>query len=235
MESDVKTETKFENFDYETYFKNNPIAHSNQNRFEKSRELLKDPTLFKGKLRFVERVEYGECDECHAPIKLSDYWRGELVCKGCGLVMNDHMATLPDHELMQHTSTDKLETGSKVTDNERRALKRAGKVVIEHTDKSEWRKASYILEIDIISSQLMMTRQQKQIVREILETHKLREFHRRLNSKAIIAGICRYVLVKHNRVKELRYNREPFVSVGLDKQGYKVIERRLNAMSDLRI
>ncbi len=224
MESDVKNETKFENFDYEIYFKDNPIAHSKQNRFEKSRELLKDPTIFKGKLRFVERVEYGECPECHSSIKLSDYWCGELVCKGCGLVLNDQMATLPDHELMQHTSTDKLETGSKVTNNEKRALRKAGKKVINHTDMKEWRKSSYILAVDTATNEFMMPRHQKRYIQEIIDKYGIRKFHGWLNADAVILGLCMCQLRSNGRLINFqgKYTRK----VGLNKEHYAAIERK---------
>jgi len=203
--------------------------------FLKNRELLKTKKEYNGRKWHVEHSQLGECPECHYPVKATDSWRGETVCKQCGLVISDRAPALPDQELMKNRSTDKINKGSKTTHDEKEALKRAGKPVINHTDMKDWRKAQKILEIDRISNQLMMTKQQREIVREIVRTHNLRNFHRRLNTDAIIAGICRYVLVKQNRVKELRYNREPFVSVGLNKQGYRVIERRLNALDDLII
>lgn len=228
IESKEKSGTGTENFDYATFLAKSNIKHAKHDLFLKNRELLKEKKEHNGRPWPVEYAELSECPECGYPVKAMDHWRGETVCKGCGFVLTDSAPAIPDQEVLNHSSTDKLETGTKTTKDEKRALKRAGRNVLNHTDMSEWRRNQHLLTVDMISTHFMMNRKQKAIIFELLKEHSIRDFHKRLNSEAVITGICLYVMRHDGRLIPYR---DKFVrTTGLNELGYRVIKRNMDRM-----
>lgn len=228
IESKEKKGTVTENFDYATFLTKSNIKHAKHDLFLKNRELLKEKKEYNGRPWSVEYAELGECPECGYPVKAVDHWRGETVCKGCGFVLTDSAPAIPDQEVLNHSSTDKFETGTKTTKDEKKALKRAGRRVLNHTDKSEWRKDQQLLTVDAVSSHFMMNRNQRAIVREVLRNHHPREFHSRLNNKAVITAICMYVMRRDGRL--IQYQDKFVRTTGLNEIGYRVVKRNLRKL-----
>jgi hypothetical protein len=48
--------------------------------------------------------------------------------------------------------------------------------------------------------------------------------------KRIIAGICRYILLKERNGGELRFNRSVFKFIGLNEATYNIIENNLKRL-----
>jgi len=189
-------------------------------------ETRKDPET--GEIKKVEVNEYGTCLECGYPLVALDRHHAERVCE-CG-VTNKKVILLHDTDIKQQQSSEKLRSSKDTgyTDDEIRFLKsRKKKVPQTRTPKTDWRKSQYYLTLGNISSQLMMTKIQKDKVKEIIDQHSLHMIHSRVDARTTIAGICRYILKQDGRGRELQYNKSAFKFVGLNKSNYDVIERNL--------
>lgn len=192
-------------------------------------ETRKDPET--GEIKKVEVNEYGTCLECGFPLVALDRHHAERVCE-CG-VTNKKIILLHDNDIKQQQSPDKLRSSKDTgyTDDEIRFMRsRHKKVPKVRTPKADWRKSQHYLTLGNISSQLMMTKYQKDKVKEIIDKHSLHIIHSRVDARTTIAGICRYVLKQDGRGRELRYNISAFKFVGLNKSNYDVIERNLQRL-----
>ncbi len=197
----------------------------------------------------VEQYEYKTCNECGCPIVGLDPLRGERVCE-CGMT-NKRVMMIADLDLDKQMTKEPFHyTGNQgFTYDEKKVLKSVRKAKhktktrVEETKKgnrgvylknntktADWRKKQQILILDTISSQLLMTKHQKDKVKRILDNHSLKMVHSRVSQKTIIAGICRYVLMKDGRGKELRFNRHVFEFVGLNESNYNIIRHNIDRL-----
>lgn len=189
--------------------------------------------LESGEIKKVESNIYGTCKECGYPLVALDRHHAERVCE-CG-VTNKKIILLNDAELEKNYSPEPLRSSKDTgyTDDEKRFFKSQHKKVPKtFTPKPQWRKSQHILTVNSIGSQLMMTKPQIDEVKRIIDTHSLRLIHSRVNSKIIIAGICRYILLKEGRGlgNELRFNRSVFKFIGLDNSNYNIIKLNLQRL-----
>ena len=235
---------------YDIYFKNKTFSLplcAHEKPF-KEVKLTNNKIKEYGKEWKVEKYEYKTCHECGGELVAMDRSRGERVCE-CGMT-NKRVMMIADTELEWQGSKDTLRNSKdSLTYDERKVLK----VIHKHEKKrgittkvrekakkkvkvqvktpmKDYRKSQYAIIVDSISSQLFMTKPQKDRVKSIIDKHSLRMFHNRIGYRTILAGICRYVLMKDNRGKELRFNRSVFEFVGLNKSNYDIIERNLKGL-----
>ncbi|MBZ2166338.1 TFIIB-type zinc ribbon-containing protein [Methanobacterium spitsbergense] len=258
LDTNLESEPEKKEFNYDEFFKDKEfhLPQSKHERPSKEITLLSSRiTDDKGKSWGIERYEYKTCIEpnCGYPLVAIDALRGERVCEGCGLT-NKHQVMIADMDLKQQHSEEPLRTSEDagdITHDEEKVLthikKRAKKK--EYTTKvreaelenrncklqvktpmQDWRKKQYILTLGTISSQLLMTRDQKKRVKHIINKHSLVQIHSRVDQKTTIAGICRYILMKDGRGKELRFNQSVFKFVGLNESNYNVIKRNLDRL-----
>lgn len=197
----------------------------------------------------VEKIEYGECGICGHPLLAEDYHRGDVVCEGCGTVMN---SVIYEKTSLNHTN-DALPDTDKIRQDEWLViwLERRRKAKLEstkekpvqavkpkrRTDMKVYRRNQYLLALNSISSQLHMTQRQTDAVKNIIldDRYKLNEFHRKAGYKTVICGICRFVLCRSGRGKELRFNLAVFKRNNLNKENYTIIamnivERRIMSL-----
>ncbi|MEN6554371.1 MAG: TFIIB-type zinc ribbon-containing protein [Methanobacterium sp.] len=233
------TQSEIEKTIFEELYQNLHLKDAKHDLFE-TKELTGTSQPI-GKIRKpIMDITFGGCPECGFPVKATDVWRGETVCEGCGYVLT-HESTEPNDYELHDTSPLRPET--QITTAERNIIysikaKRQRKFQTTEnfgnykagTQKSDWRKDRHYIVIDTISSMLMMNKTQTNECKEIVKNHSLHEFHSRANTNAILAGICRYVLEKDGRGRELRYTRDAFNLNGLTRDKYKVIKRNLDEL-----
>jgi transcription initiation factor TFIIIB Brf1 subunit/transcription initiation factor TFIIB len=243
---------------YDIFFKNEtfnlPLC-SHERPFKEVK--FTDDKIYKyGKDWKIEKYEYKTCPECGGELVAMDRSRGERVCE-CGMT-NKRVMMIADTELIWQGSKDKLHTTKdSLTFEEKKVLKeihkrakqKGYKTAVGHieankkkkqgkdykkekvhvkTPMKDYRKSQYIIIMDNIGSQLFMTNPQKDKVKSIINKHSLRMFHNRIGYRTIIAGICRYVLMKESMsAGELRFNRSVFKFVGLTEPTYSIIKRNL--------
>ncbi|AEG18157.1 hypothetical protein [Methanobacterium paludis] len=224
---------------YDQALKISKITHAKHDRYRKD-SIIVGTVSSNGRKKKVERVEYGKCSECGHEIKASDQWRGETVCQRCGALSKGKPKGNRDYIGKTFESLPR-DTG--ITDEEWAVLcklksKRHLKLETEENflrppkgvKKTEYRKSHYLITVDIFGSQLQMNMFQKDRVKYILKNHTLKEIHSRVKAKTVIAGVCRYVLEQDGRGRELRFNRDPFISVGLNMSNYRVMKQNLNRL-----
>lgn len=191
----------------------------------------------------VMNVTLSGCPECGYPIKGYDAGKGETVCPKCGAVLNYDIIPDENQELQSEDKDLPWNRGITVDEqvlinNIKRNRQKKFQTKEEYTkarpkNKKDWRKSRHYMTVDSIASMLMMTKQQKQLCRDIIDEYSLHELHTRANSEVVVAGICRYVLEKNGRGKELRYNRDAFILNGLDRFKYKIIKGNLDRLNVL--
>lgn len=72
---------------------------------------------------------------------------------------------------------------------------------------------------------------QKEEVQDIIDTYPLNKIHSRVNYKAVIAGICMYVLRLFNAKRgDLKYSNKIFSSHGLTKNNYVIMNKNLDKL-----
>jgi hypothetical protein len=232
-------------FNYDIYFKDKkfhlPLC-KRERPFKESKILDKRHTDIKGKSWGIERYDYKECFKCGHPLIAMDPLRGERVCE-CGLT-NKRAIMIVDMDLKKQRTNEPLRTKEdSLTFEEKKFIKRYRannrkkgiktftthekvqnvKVQVD-TSMQSWRKKQYVLILGTISSQLLMSKPQKDKVKDIIDEHSLKMFHNRVDQHTIIAGICRYILMKDRNGGELRFNRSVFQFVGLNEANYGIIK-----------
>ena len=246
-------------FNYDIYFKDKQLRLPQCKHERPFKETQLSTAKVKdnnGKSWKVERYEYKTCNECGHPLVAMDPCRGERVCE-CGLT-NKRVMMINDFDLQKQQCREPLRD-SKTSqtleeekflehfrrNNRRKKIKTKAQIELEKENKStyikvqprtpqqEWRKAQYILTLGTISSQLLMTKDQKDRVKHVINNHPLNVIHSRVDQRTTIAGICRYVLMKDGRGTELRYNRSAFKFAGLNETNYNVIKRNLERLGIL--
>lgn len=197
----------------------------------------------------VEQIEYGKCSICGHELLVEDYERGELICEGCGTVQGTQVY----ERNRQHATLEALPNNDQIRKEEWQVifLERKRKARLEstkekqvhakkpqiRTDNKIYRRNQYLLTLSRIASQLHMTNRQKKAVEHIIldDRYKLSEFHSKAKYKTIIAGLCRFVLCRSGRGKELRFNLAVFKKNNLNKKNYSIIamnivERRIMSL-----
>ncbi len=246
-------------FNYDIYFKDKQLRLPQCKHERPFKDVQVSTSNVKddnGKSWKVERYEYKTCNECGHPLITIDSSRGERVCE-CGLT-NKRQVMINDWDLQkQHSSEDLRDSKTSQTheeekflehfrrNNRRKKIKTKAQLELEkenestfikvqpRTPQQEWRKAQYILTLGTISSQLLMTKNQKDRVKDVINKHSLNVIHSRVDQRTTIAGICRYILKKDGRGKELRFNRSAFKFAGLNETNYNVIKRNLDRLGIL--
>lgn len=227
------TEVKGENFDYDKFFLNFNIPYARHQRIIKSIEPLKKKIEKKGKLWAVMHTEFTTCPHCEHPIMARDDKRGEFVCEGCGTVSGTGIKLSNNNEVEENRETSPLNSSDRYTKQEQEFVKKTTNRQLKQCNKQSWRKTQYIMQIGILNTSLMMNKNQKDKIKFIINKYSLRSIHGNADYMIIIAGVCRYILIKDGRGKELRFNREPFNLVGLTKQNYKIIKTNLDKLQVL--
>lgn len=175
--------------------------------------------------RPIFRVELTGCVECGHPVKVYDPRRGETVCEKCGLVIDEVVFEDPGNYDVQHAPLPKI--NDNIRSDEQKLFKNGTK---PRTPSATWRKQQYINTLMIIASQLQMNKNQIEIIKEVIETYKMTMFHRGLGHKTIIAALCRYILSREGRGRELRYSRTVFKENNLTKNKYETIAMNIQRL-----
>lgn len=194
----------------------------------------------------VEKIKYGECNVCGHPLMAEDYFRGEVVCEGCGTVVSQvtqdnkngadrSLEALPEMEKVRDEliglRKDEMELiwmerkrNAKIkSTNEKKVIPQK---LYPRTDMKTYRRNQYLLALNSISSQLHMTQHQTDSVKNIIfdDRYKLKDFHSKAKDRTVIAGLCRFVIKTAGRSDgDLRYNLPAFRDNNLDKDKYEII------------
>lgn len=190
----------------------------------------------------VEQIEYGECGICGHPLLAEDYHRGDVVCEGCGTVMN---SVIYEKTSLNHTN-EALPDTDKIRQDEWRViwLERRRKAKLEstkekqvhakkpqiRTDNKIYRRNQYFLTLDVIAGQLHMNNNQKAIVKHVIDTYSLNLIHKTLGHQTIIAALCRYILCREGRGRELRFSRDVFKKNNLTENKYNSIVKNVEML-----
>jgi hypothetical protein len=228
--SEVENRDKDTTFDYETFFSNFHLPKARHDRRIKESEPLKNKVERNGKVWTVVKIEYTTCS-CGHHIKARDDKRGETVCEGCGVV-SGRSKILDDDELDCSHSPEELHSVKGHTDEEVEFIAQTKNRRLKQANMQNWRKSQYAREVGVLNTFLHMTQHQKDTIKLILNTYSLKLIHGNANYQQIIAGVCRYILEKAGRARELRYNREPFILVNLNEKIYRVIKYNLDNLGD---
>lgn len=99
-------------------------------------------------------------------------------------------------------------------------------------DKGLYNKNQYKRFVHVVSSNYMMTRDQRQEAKHIIDKSDLRTLMRgnpayNCGWRAIVTAICFYVMRKYNSRRPLPYNKEFVRSVSLNKHVYDIISSKL--------
>ena len=187
----------------------------------------------------VEQIEYGECSICGHELLVEDYERGELICEGCGTVQGTQVY----ERNRQHATLEALPNNDQIRKEEWQVifLERRRTARLEstkekqvhakkpqiRTDNKIYRRNQYFLTLDVISGQLHMNNNQKAIVKHVIDTYSLKLIHRTLGHQTIIAALCRYILCREGRGRELRFSRDVFKENNLTKNKYETMVKNI--------
>jgi hypothetical protein len=185
----------------------------------------------------IQRIEYDVCGFCGHELIAEDYGKGVRVCEGCGTVENTYVFEKPSLK----SGEDLPENDGKLRPDERNVInlerKRKARIrktkvkqkVIHKTPTKTQRRDQYLMALSNISGQLHMNAHQYDCVEHVLLKYPLKMICTRVDHRTIIAGLCRYILVREGRGNELKFSRAVFKSNGLDKDNYGVIEKHIKA------
>ena len=105
-----------------------------------------------------------------------------------------------------------------------------GNIKYKGNEKQKWRKTHYYLTVHRVNTSYIMTKGQKTRAKEIIDKFPLYKIHSRINNKAIILGICIYIMRKDGRGRQIHFTKGLPIEFGLKKQHYNVIERNLDRL-----
>lgn len=184
-----------------------------------------------------ELIDTDNCPDCGADVMANDYHRGELVCKDCGLVLNEITLEIDD-PFFKGRSFEKLHVGNRYLSEEKRVLTKQHKKdpykTGLHKQEDPIKKLSlnqYYLFVKKVSEELNMGKEEINTVKNILKTYKLKQIHSCLKYEQVTLGICLYILRSNGYV--VSYKNKLINSVGLNKIHYKVIKRNLDKLGVL--
>jgi len=190
---------------------------------------------------------------CNHAVSSSD--NGITVCEGCGTVLGyvnldignqiqGDKSNYPDvnycktHEKKEDELSD---FGKHITDimEDKSYYKRLtekepsiddkGNIKYKDNSMKNWRKSQKYFHVGTVSTKYMMTPNQRREAKEIIKKYPLIKLHSRINEKAIILGICIYVMKKQGR--HILINKSPYCEeLGLSKHNYEVIKRNLDRL-----
>ena len=201
----------------------------------------------------VEQIEYGECSICGHELLVEDYERGELICEGCGTVASSQVMDsnvfgrslehLPSVEEVKRNLIGLRKDEMKVVWLERRRKakiqsteekKVTAKKPLISTDKSTHRKRDYIRMLKVIANQLHMNKNQIAIIEHVINMYSLDLLHKTLGHQTIIAALCRYILCREGRGRELRFSRDVFKENNLTQNKYNSIVKNVEMLRIFR-
>lgn len=185
----------------------------------------------------IFKVKITGCPSCKHPVRVYDEWRGETVCEHCGVVVSTYNYEDGDYnpdELPWNDGRlrkDELKVIGLERKRKERITKQPTQGKVKHQSNTQnWRKKQYFFALEIISSQLQMTENQKEIVKEVIDTYPLNLFHGWLGHRTIITGLCRYVLCLQGRGRELRFSRSVFKENNLNSENYEKISKQIKQL-----
>lgn len=240
QEQEIKVEEKKTEKDYLTifdiYYKEFNVVDAYHDLFESIEHTGRSYTV--GRIRKpIMKVEIKACPVCKHPIKSYDYHRNEVICDKCGLVVPTYTYDPGDYnpdELPWNDGRlrkDELRVIGLERKRKERIEKTKSKAKVKHqSSKGEWRKKQYFFALEIISTQLEMKKNQREIIKGVLDTYPINMFHGWLGHKTIIAGLCRYLLCREGRGRELRFTRAVFKENNLTSENYEKISKRIKEL-----
>lgn len=167
----------------------------------------------------VYKLKRTTCPECDSYTFLRDYRHGEIVCSGCGLVLNENLSEIPEDIHIKQYHYDNL------TSEERKIIKKNHGREYYYTKKQDWNRQQQKRIMERYTSLLEMNKLEKEYVNHIIDVIGYKRLHSRCCYETIIAGVCRFVLKNRSNINytHLRFNYSIFNDL-LTRKEYEVIE-----------
>jgi hypothetical protein len=104
----------------------------------------------------------------------------------------------------------------------------------KRVDKETWRINRYKSFVNVVSTNYMMTNWQKIRAKNIIETFPETHISKiPYTYEEIVTSICLYVMKEDGRGRELRFNKDFLISIGLTRDKYEVISENLQSLPEL--
>jgi transcription initiation factor TFIIIB Brf1 subunit/transcription initiation factor TFIIB len=127
------------------------------------------------------KTEFTECPHCEYPINARDDHQGEVVCEGCGNVSGSGIKYISDEELDKDHDADELNSSERYTEQEQEVIQQTKNRRLKQANIQSWRKRQYAMTVGILNTSLMMSQNQKDRVKFIVNTYSLNLIHSRPN------------------------------------------------------
>lgn len=218
---------------FKEYYKDFNLLNASHNLFM-SVEPTENARIYGKKLIPIMNCEIKGCPDCGHPVKATDYHKGDVVCEKCGLVVKTYIPEKREGKCEELPKND-----GKLRKDERAVIKleqdrksRISKLpprkpMIHKTDVKTWRKDQYENFLMLIASRLEMNNSQVENVKFVLSHFPLKLIHSRVGFRTIIVGLCRYILCRDGRGKQLQFSIDVLKENGLKKSNYEVIVKNI--------
>lgn len=163
------------------------------------------------------------CPLCGSIITLYDTERSEKLCADCGYVYDE---TYYDNQTNNDNS--KPYTGTKLTKTEHKFFKKIHRKEHNFSSSSERNHDYYNDTIDIVKTDLCLTKTEVYEVKQIINNVNLKKLHSRVKADTIIVGVCRYVAKSHKKIDTLlRFKNSLYRDYNLTRKEYNIIEKNI--------
>ena len=175
-------------------------------------------------MTILYNTEVVKCPECDSNHIIVDYIECEVVCRDCGLV-------LQDQPLRGEFNQQIYITKYGLTKIDKSFFHKLYPQVPDSTirDKREYNRL-----LKLVASNLQMNSLEKKTAEYFL-TAGIKKLHSRVKSDTVIAGVCRYsiIFVSPMKGRQLWFKRDVFKSSKLTPKAYTVIKRNIESIFNI--